>query len=197
MLHEIYVIVNNRKTTLLRDLAPFASKQVDSNYLKHRELENQKKKGKNKVVRLPPSSATPMPELMQGDEMNYISNYERYLSNEDPRIERLFSDNILSSSTSNSVREVTTSLESTTVAIMPVQNAILNLMNPTSSTFSSSTESTTITTVSYSSTEQTTSSGPLIAGATQRLSLILPVFQSFLPPSCWTPRTQQGRGQVF
>jgi hypothetical protein len=194
LLHEIYVTINNRKTTLLRDLAPFASKQVDSNYLKHRELENQKKKGKNKVVRLPPSSATPMPELMQGDEMNYISNYERYLSNEDPRIERLFSDDILSSSTSSSLREVTTSLESTTVSIMPIQDAILNLLNPASSTSSSSTEPTAITTTFYSSTEQTASSGPPMAGATPETQSDPPSFPVIPSSFLLDPTDSAGEG---
>lgn len=194
LLHEIYVIVNNRKTTLLRDLAPFASKQVDSNYLKHRELENQKKKGKNKVVRLPPTSATPLPEPMQGDEISYISNYERYLSNEDPRIERLFSDDILSSSTSNSVREVTTPLESTTVAIMPVQDAILNLLSPASSISSSSAEPTSITTTSYSSTEQTTSSGPPLAGATPETQSDPPSFPVIPPSFLLDPSDPAGEG---
>jgi hypothetical protein len=119
---------------------------------------------------------------MQGDEISYISNYERYLSNEDPRIERLFSDDILTSSTSNPVREVTTPLESTTVAVMPVQNAILTLLNTDNNIPSSSAEPTTITTTSYSSTEQTTSSGPPLVGATPETQSDPPSFP-VIPPS--------------
>ncbi len=71
VLHEIYVIVNNRKTSLLRDLSPFSSKKVESTYLKHRELENLNKESRRKVLKLPPSGLTPVPDLFQGDEETF------------------------------------------------------------------------------------------------------------------------------
>jgi hypothetical protein len=40
ILHEVFVIVNNRKVNLLNDLRPFLGKKPQPEYIKHREMEN-------------------------------------------------------------------------------------------------------------------------------------------------------------
>jgi hypothetical protein len=115
VLHEIYVIVNNRKTSLLRDLSPFSSKQVESTYLKHRELENLNKESRRKVIKLPPSVSTPVPDLFQGDEETFLTNYERFLNNNDPAIENLFPNTTTPGSPLPNFRMESTSVISTTV----------------------------------------------------------------------------------
>ncbi len=115
VLHEIYVIVNNRKTSLLRDLSPFSSKQVESTYQKHRELENLNKESRRKVIKLPPSVSTPVPDLFQGDEETFLTNYECFLNNDDPAIENLFPNITTPDSPFPNFRMESTSVRSTTV----------------------------------------------------------------------------------
>ena len=186
LLHEVYVIINNRKTTLLRSLAPFATKQVDSNYLKHRELENSKKLGKSKIIRLPPSSLPPVPELMQGDEENFLNNYERFLSNDDLSnddlvLESLISDDFTRNTTASplplaSIDQSEFSLD----GAQPVQNSDTREINTPSTTVSPLAHSQRSTMIPTTSTEQTTSSAISMQG-------ILPETQSDLPNLAFIP----------
>jgi hypothetical protein len=49
ILHEVFVIVNNRKVNLVNDLRPFFGKEPQPEYIKHREMENIKRSLNRKV----------------------------------------------------------------------------------------------------------------------------------------------------
>jgi hypothetical protein len=84
ILYEIYIIVHNRKVSLLRDLRPFLNKEPNSEYIKHREAENLKKSLRKKVVNLPMKSTTSYPLLPVGDENIGDFPYQQYISYEGP-----------------------------------------------------------------------------------------------------------------
>ncbi len=84
ILHEVFVIVNNRKVNLLNDLRPFLGKEPQSEYIKHREMENIKKLLKRKVVRLPVKTTTPLSVIPVGDERSFETANLQYIDNAAP-----------------------------------------------------------------------------------------------------------------
>jgi hypothetical protein len=84
ILHEVFVIVNNRKVNLLNDLRPFLGKEPQSEYIKHREMENIKKLLDRKVVRLPVKTTTPLSVIPVGDEGSFETANLQYIDNAAP-----------------------------------------------------------------------------------------------------------------